>query len=300
MSAQNDFIDLEICALEDRHEPTATRFRVRIDDERYNIEDPKPTGRQLLALADKRPADEHLIFLILRGGGFEEIQVDETIDLTRRGTERFLTFESSASYRLEIDGQRIEWGTKLITGLKLKELAGVHPATYALWQEVRGGEDLPVNNDQIIDLSADGLERFFTVIEQTTAGEALAGGVLPRRDKSYLTSSLASFAEMNDRGQTGVILKNYPLPAGKFDTDSVDILILMPGGYPDTAPDMFYCSPWLRLKATGAFPKCADVPHVFGGANWQRWSRHNSQWRAGKDGIWTMIKRVERAIAEAA
>ena len=141
MSAHKDFIDLESCALEDRHEPTATRFRVRIDDDRYNIEDPKPTGRQLLRLADKRPTDQYLVFLILRGGGFEEIQLDETIDLTRRGTERFLTFESSASYRLEIDGQRIGWGTKLVTGRKLKELAGVDPATYVLWQEVRGGEE---------------------------------------------------------------------------------------------------------------------------------------------------------------
>ena len=300
MSVQNDFVDLESCAHEDRYEPTATRFRVRIDDKRYNIEDPKPTGRQLLALVDKRPAEEFLIFLILRGGGFEEVQLDEVVDLTRRGAERFLTFESSASYRLEVDGQRFEWGTKLITGLKLKELAGVDPSTYALWREVRGGEDLPVDNNQIIDLSEEGLERFFTVIEQTTAGDSHTGGALPRRDQNYLASGSSVFTEMNDSGQTGVILKNYSLPPGKFDADTVDILILMPGGYPDTAPDMFYCSPWLRLGNNGAFPKCADVPQVFGGTNWQRWSRHNSQWRAGKDGIWTMIKRIERAIAEAA
>lgn len=298
MSNDNTYLDLESCAHEGRHEPAATRFRVRIDDERYRIDDQKPTGRQLLGLARKKPVDEHLIFLLLRGGGFEEIRLDETVDLTRPGAERFITFESAASYRFEIDGERIEWGTKLITGLKLKEIAGVDPVTYALWREVRGGEDIPIPNDQLVDLSEEGLERFFTVIEQTTAGDVTCDGALPRRDNSYLMTGGFEFTEVVDKGQTGIVLKNYVLPPDRFDSEKADILILMPSGYPDAPPDMFYCDPWLRLKAGGAYPKCADCAHAFAGISWQRWSRHNSQWRVGKDGIWTMIKRVDHALQE--
>ncbi len=298
MTDGNTYIDLEQCALEGGHQPSATRFRVRIDDERYRIDDPKPTGRQLIALTDQKPVDAYLIFLVLRGGGFEEIRLDEIVDLTRPGAERFLTFESSASYRFEIDGQRIEWGAKLITGLKLKQIAGVDPATYALWREVRGGDDLPVSNDQLIDLSEEGLERFFTVIEQTTAGDVISGGALPRRDQHYLKSGTVEFLEVRDGDQVGLVLKDFALPDGGFDTEATDILILMPAGYPDAPPDMFYCHPWLRLKSSGALPKCADVPQNFSNLTWQRWSRHNTQWRPGKDGIWTMIKRVERALQE--
>lgn len=300
MSDKEDFLDLETCAREGRQDPHATRFRVRIDDERYRIDDPKPTGRQLLVLADEKPVEAHLIFLILCGGGFEEIRLDETVDLTRPGAERFMTFDSSASYRVEIDGERIEWGTKLITGLKLKELAGVDPSTYALWREVRGDDDLPVQDDQLVDLSEDGLERFFTVIAQTTAGDIQSDGLLPRRDRNYLEQNLSDHRSLVDNGQTGVILRNFPLPPKIYDAEKADILILLPPGYPDVPPDMFYCTPWLVLAAKGGYPKCADCAHSFNGITWQRWSRHNSQWRVGKDGIWTMIKRVEHALQEAA
>lgn len=299
MTSNDDHLDLERCAREGGSAAGAMKFRVRIDDERFLIDDPKPTGRQLLALAGKKPVEEHLLFLILRGGGIEDIRLEETVDLTRPGAERFMTFESAASYRFELDGERLEWGAKLITGLKLKTLAGVDPKCYALWREMRGGDDQPIKDDQFVDLSEDGLERFFTVIEKTTAGDFASGGALPRRDAAYLADNDIAFEERFVGGHTGVILKSFTLPAGLFDSVAADILILLPPGYADTPPDMFYCNPWLRLAGTRGFPKCTDCAHNFDGVSWQRWSRHNNSWRPGKDGIWTMIKRVECALREA-
>lgn len=63
---------------------------------------------------------------------------------------------------------------------------------------------------------------------------------------------------------------------------------------------MFYCLPWLKLRATNSYPRAADQQHTFRGQIWQRWSRHNNTWRPGIDGINTMVKRIERALAEAA
>ncbi len=77
-------------------------------------------------------------------------------------------------------------------------------------------------------------------------------------------------------------------------------MILLPPGYPDCAPDMFYCLPWLNLAATGGEPRATQVRQMFQGRSWQRWSRHNHEWRPGVDGLHTMVKRVERALAEAA
>ena len=63
---------------------------------------------------------------------------------------------------------------------------------------------------------------------------------------------------------------------------------------------MFYAHSRLVLAATGGQPRCTEAVEVFDGLSWQRWSRHSSEWRAGQDGLWTMIKRVEWALEVAA
>jgi len=150
--------------------PRASRYRVRIDADRLVVHDPVITGRQLLEAAGKNPVDEYLISLVLRGGQLEDIRLDETIDLQRPGVERFLTWRSDRSFRFVIDGRRFEWGAPYITGLKLKELAGVDPATYGVWLEVPGAEDRPIADAEAIDLQQPGVERFFTGKTTTTEG----------------------------------------------------------------------------------------------------------------------------------
>ncbi|WP_171616057.1 E2/UBC family protein [Roseicella sp. DB1501] len=123
---------------------------------------------------------------------------------------------------------------------------------------------------------------------------------LPLKCRRYLTGRDMRFDEIEEGGQKAVILRGVPLPAGRFDAAAADILILLPAGYPDVAPDMFYALPWLRLVPANRYPNTADQSFVFGSQNWQRWSRHNDAWRSGVDGIWTMVKRVETALAVAA
>ena len=104
---------------------------------------------------------------------------------------------------------------------------------------------------------------------------------------------------MTEGGNTGVVLKELLLPAGKFNCETADVLILLPRGYPDCPPDMFYVSPKLLLAGTGQVPKAYTAEHRFGGRVWQRWSRHNNAWRPGVDGLQTMVARVQTALAGA-
>jgi hypothetical protein len=124
--------------------------------------------------------------------------------------------------------------------------------------------------------------------------------VLPTKCRRYLIDRGIGFDEIDSGAQKGVILRQFPLPQGRFDAVAADILILLPAGYPDNPPDMFHALPWLRLVPSNCYPKAADQPVAFAGRNWQRWSRHNNAWRPGIDGIWTMVKRVESALAQAA
>lgn len=123
---------------------------------------------------------------------------------------------------------------------------------------------------------------------------------LPEEDRQYLLSKDITYLEVDKDGKKGVILKGRRLPAGRYDTDTADVLVVLPSGYPDVAPDMFYLSPWVRLLPNKTLPKAADQALDFNGQNWQRWSRHNTEWRAGIDGMWAMIKRVEHALETAA
>ncbi|ODT86215.1 MAG: hypothetical protein ABS69_00210 [Nitrosomonadales bacterium SCN 54-20] len=124
--------------------------------------------------------------------------------------------------------------------------------------------------------------------------------VIPIKCRRYLTERGITFDEIEDNNQKAIILRGFSLPSGLFDALATDILILLPAGYPDNPPDMFYALPWLRLVASNSYPRAADQPVIFTGQTWQRWSRHNNVWRPGVDGIWTMLKRIEMALKEAA
>jgi hypothetical protein len=123
--------------------------------------------------------------------------------------------------------------------------------------------------------------------------------VLPLRDRSYLLERKIAFEEV-DGAQKAVIFRKYRLPEGRFDTAAADILIVLPKGYPDVRPDMFFALPWLKLAKGNQYPRKADQPFDFNGQRWQRWSRHNDQWRPGMDGIWTMLRRIDSALEAAA
>lgn len=125
-------------------------------------------------------------------------------------------------------------------------------------------------------------------------------GFLPPDDLNYLSTKDIVFEEHDDGKQKGIIIRKWRLPEGLYDTDVVDVLIIIPVGYPDVRPDMFHLMPWVKLLNGNKYPNKADQSVSFNGENWQRWSRHNNEWRPGIDGIWTMLKRVEHALLVAA
>jgi hypothetical protein len=255
-----------------------------------------PTGRQILQAAGALPVEEHSVFAILASGEFEDVRLDETYDLRGKGAERFIIFKTDRVFKFTLDSVSRSWGTNLIKGRTLKKLAGVKADAYQVYLEVRGGQDRLIRDDEDADLSQKGVESFITVIRDTTEGEEL---VLPENDRRYLEERGISYELSKSGKHIGVIFKAKEVPEKKFDHQGTDVLVLLPDAYPDAPPDMFFCDPWLKLSADGRYPTKADVAHEFGGRRWQRWSRHNSAWRPGVDGLHTMLKRIEKALEEA-
>ena len=166
--------DIAECIAEGRTPRAHGPYLVAIGDEKLDfrgvqLDDPVPTGRQILIAAGARPVDEHLVFQVLRDGELEELRLEETTDLREGKVERFLIFKSTESFRIEIDNRRLEWGAYGISGRVIKRLANA-PDSYGAWLEMRGEEDRRIDDNELVPLEKKGLERFFTGPDQTTEG----------------------------------------------------------------------------------------------------------------------------------
>jgi len=150
-------------------------YRIMIGDELLDyhpavIADPMPTGRQILEAADVQPILEFSLYQLFRDGQLKELLPDDSTDLRKAGVEKFIVFRSDRSYRLELDGKVFDWGAGKIQGRVLKILAKVDLATYGVWQEIPGKEDLAISDAEFANLETKGVECFFTGIVKTTEG----------------------------------------------------------------------------------------------------------------------------------
>lgn len=119
--------------------------------------------------------------------------------------------------------------------------------------------------------------------------------MLEQEDREWLAENGYKFEVVDEGGITNLILKDFLLPRG-FDRETTDLLTRLPPGFPDTAPDMFWADPPIKMAITGAFAPASDLmePHV--SRTWQRFSRHfaGSPWRPGIDSLqsWVLCMRL--------
>jgi|APDOM4702015073_1054812.scaffolds.fasta_scaffold257990_1 hypothetical protein len=85
-----ELVDLEDCACRGQKPPKAKNYRIRIDGEKYTVSVRSMTGRELLQLAGKDP-QKFMIVEKDRGEKPRRIALDERVDFTKPGIEKFLT-----------------------------------------------------------------------------------------------------------------------------------------------------------------------------------------------------------------
>lgn len=124
---------------------------------------------------------------------------------------------------------------------------------------------------------------------------------LPEFDRDYLLEKGYQFEEKIDANRNGLIIRNWLLPQGKYNFQVSDLLIIIPQGYPDIRPDMWYFNPAILLAPSNIPARQTQAILKFDGKDWQRWSRHFQayEWRSGIDGIHTYLKKIELALVRA-
>src|ERR1700730_18605066 len=93
-------------------------------------------------------------------------------------------------------------------------------------------------------------------------------GLLPEIDREFLDEKGLKYDVVRNGGEVHVILRDYSFPAA-YSPRTADLLIILPAGYPNANPDMFWTYPDVKL-ATGEWPKNCDAHADYGGLSWQR------------------------------
>jgi hypothetical protein len=176
-----DFDDVGDAIREDRSLREAAFYRIRfgldgLTFRHIDVPDPIPTGRQILDSAGLDRGGHYLLFAILASGDFEDIRLDETVDLRGKGAERFIAFKSDRDFKFSLNDRQMAWGRADLLGSVLYDLADPSPEE-ALFLEVRGGEDRLIEPDDRVNLDEPGIERFITASRPNKAYVILVNAV---------------------------------------------------------------------------------------------------------------------------
>lgn len=151
---------------------------------------PVTTGRQILTAAGLNPPDDFSLFMILPSGDFEDVRLEESVDVRDRSIEKFIAFSSDRTFRFRLDDKQIVWGHSSILGEDLHFLADTNDET-AVFLKVPGAEDLLIDADTSVDLAAAGIERFIT------GPKPQHGFLIKLNSREYvLTDSLATYEQI--------------------------------------------------------------------------------------------------------
>jgi Multiubiquitin len=127
---------------------------------RYMLRDPVPSGRQIIEAAGHHDPTEYIALQWLPDGALEELRLEELTDIEARGVERFIVVRSDRSFRFEVEGLRLEWPCKLISGGTIKTLAGRSDDGLVVVLVREGCAGREVDDGDVIDLSGEGVEIF--------------------------------------------------------------------------------------------------------------------------------------------
>jgi hypothetical protein len=160
------FDDVGDAIREDRPLREADAYRIRFGLEgltfrNIDVPDPVPTGRQILDSAGLDRRSDYLLYALLASGDFEDVRLDETVDLRGKGAEHFIAFKSDRDFKFSLNDRQMAWGHPELLGRVLYDLTEASPEE-AIFLEVRGGEDILIEPDDRINLDNPGIERFIT------------------------------------------------------------------------------------------------------------------------------------------
>jgi hypothetical protein len=193
-------------------------------------------------------------------------------------------------YKIKVDKSHYTVPAATMKGRDILILAGKNPPErYILQQKVKD-QIKRIGLDEVVDFTAPGVERFMTIPNEVTEGEAPAMRCQfdPMKDDlAYLQSLGLPWEAVLTVNVKRILIHGFPIPKG-YNVEKASVFVVLSPGYPDTQIDMAYFSP-SQSRADGK-PIRQLSETAFDGKSWQQWSRHRtsaSAWRIGEDNLST-------------
>ena len=105
-TTDSDVPDLEDCACKGEKPPKHEKYKIKIDKEKYKVHSPRLTGREILKLAGYD--ESRYLYQKFAGGERRQIELDEKVDFTEPGIERFHTMRCEHQEGLQEPRQQFQ------------------------------------------------------------------------------------------------------------------------------------------------------------------------------------------------
>lgn len=173
----------------------------QLNFKRYHISDPVPLGRQIMDVAGYDSDGNASLFAIIENGDFEDVRLDEKVDLRTKGAKRFVAFHGDRLFRFEVENDQQSWGKPTISGRVLRRLANAGDEE-AIYLQVRGGTDRLIEPTDLVDLNEPGVERFFKALKPDPSVQIVVNArekMVPSKDVTFEQIVALAFPGAHDK-----------------------------------------------------------------------------------------------------
>ena len=118
------------------------------------------------------------------------------------------------------------------------------------------------------------------------------------KDLQYLKECGYTYEIVEEGQRIYIIFKGFPLPAGLYSCEKIDLMIFTTQFYPNAGFDMFWVDEGLKLKS-GNLPRNGEALETYMGKRWQRFSYHPysaKPWNPSEDSITSFIGNVQKRL----
>ncbi|MGB1307449.1 MAG: multiubiquitin domain-containing protein [Oceanihabitans sp.] len=121
-------------------------YTFRINRKKFESNESKLTGRQLLTIASLLPVEDYELLYKINEKGFEPIQLDEPVDLKKAGIEGFRA-EVRKGIIIKVDNKEFEVHECIMTPNEIMAIAGIDSDRYSLNELRARGVEVTYKDD---------------------------------------------------------------------------------------------------------------------------------------------------------